>query len=391
MSAIANDNFERLPKNYLFAEIGRRTEARRLRHPGEAIIKLGVGDVTRPLAPVIIEAMHKAVDELASKETFKGYGPEHGYMFLREAIATNDYKGLGIRPTDIFVSEGAICDGGNVSDIFGKDATAGITTPVYPVYLEANIMAGRQIRFIPCNASNDYTGDIPSEAIDIIYLCYPNNPTGAAISRSRLKEWVDYALKNGSIIVYDGAYEAFIRESELPRSIYEIEGAKYCAIELRSFSKTAGFTGVRCAYSVVPEELGKFHSMWAKRQECRFNGVSYITQRGAEAVYTPEGRRQTREAIDYYAGNAAIIREPLVELGLEPVGGVNSPYIWARTPGSMKSWDFFDLCLEKAGVVITPGVGFGESGEGYFRISSFGEREDTAKAMQLLKSLIYSL
>lgn len=391
MSDIANANFEKLPRNYLFAEINRRTEARLQRHPGAPVTRLGVGDVTGPLAPAVIKAMHRAVDELAETSSFKGYGPEHGYMFLREAIAANDYKGLGIKPSDIFISEGAICDGGNVSDIFSQDATAGITTPVYPVYLDANIMAGRKIRFISCNESNGWFGDIPSEKTDIIYLCYPNNPTGAAITRERLKEWVDYALKNGSVIVYDGAYEAFIRNPLLPRSIYEIEGAKGCAIELRSFSKTAGFTGVRCAYSVVPEELGKLHSLWAKRQECRFNGVSYITQRGAEAVYSEEGRRQTREAIDYYLGNASVIREPLAGLGLDPVGGENSPYIWARTPNGMPSWDFFDLCLEKAGVVITPGVGFGESGEGHFRVSAFGKRESIAGAMLSLKELILSL
>lgn len=382
-----NDNYNKLKQRYLFSEIAARVSRFQAAHPEADIIRMGIGDVTRPLAPAVIEAMHRAVDDCATSEGFHGYGPEHGYDFLREAIVANDYRGLGIDISEVFVNDGAKSDTGNIGDIFSNDNIIGITDPVYPVYVDTNLMSGRDIRLIPCNSSNDWTGDIPKEKMDIIYLCYPNNPTGATISREKLALWVEYALKNGSIILYDAAYEAFIRSEDIPRSIYEIEGAKGCAIEFRSFSKTAGFTGVRCGFTVVPKELGELNRMWERRQSCKFNGASYISQRGAEAIYSEEGRRQTREAIDYYLGNAALVRASLGRLGLEAVGGDNSPYVWASTPEGMDSWTFFDLCLEKAGVVVTPGSGFGSQGEGYFRVSAFGERDRAAQAMERLAKL----
>ena len=382
-----NDNYAKLKQRYLFSEIAARVSRFQASHPEADIIRMGIGDVTRPLAPAVIEAMHKAVDDCATSEGFHGYGPEHGYDFLREAIVANDYRGLGIDISEVFVNDGAKSDTGNIGDIFSNDNIIGITDPVYPVYVDTNLMSGRKIHLISCNRSNGWTGDIPKEKMDIIYLCYPNNPTGVTICREKLKDWVEYAIKNGSIILYDAAYEAFIRDPEIPHSIYEIDGAKSCAIEFRSFSKTAGFTGVRCGFTVLPKELGVLNQMWERRQSCKFNGASYISQRGAAAIYSQEGKCQTRQAIDYYLGNAALVRTALGKLGLEAVGGDNSPYVWASTPDGMDSWAFFDLCLEKAGVVVTPGCGFGSQGEGYFRVSAFGERERAAQAMERLAEL----
>lgn len=383
-----NNNFTQLEQRYLFSEIAARVKAYSEANPGADIIRMGIGDVTRPLVPAVIDAMHKAVDECAEMSTFRGYGPEHGYEFLRKAIVGCDYKNMGIDTSEVFISDGAKSDTGNIGDIFSGDNIIGITDPVYPVYVDTNIMAGRQIKMIPCTPADGFTGQIPDYKLDIIYLCYPNNPTGAVISKSKLKEWVDYALKNGSVILFDAAYEAFIKDDSIPHSIYEIEGAKGCAIEFRSFSKTAGFTGTRCGYTVVPKDLGNLNALWERRQCCKFNGASYITQKGAEAVYTPEGRAQITETIDYYLGNAGIIRRTMQKLGLEPVGGDNSPYVWSRTPDGLASWDFFDRCLKEANVVITPGSGFGKLGEGYFRTSAFGDRDKTIEAMERIEKMI---
>lgn len=383
-----NNNFTQLEQRYLFSEIAARVKAYSEANPGADIIRMGIGDVTRPLVPAVIDAMHKAVDECAEMSTFRGYGPEHGYEFLRKAIVGCDYKNMGIDTSEVFISDGAKSDTGNIGDIFSGDNIIGITDPVYPVYVDTNIMAGRQIKMIPCTPADGFTGQIPDYKLDIIYLCYPNNPTGAVISKSKLKEWVDYALKNGSVILFDAAYEAFIKDDSIPHSIYEIEGAKGCAIEFRSFSKTAGFTGTRCGYTVVPKDLGNLNALWERRQCCKFNGASYITQKGAEAVYTPEGRAQITETIDYYLGNAGIIRRTMQKLGLEPVGGDNSPYVWSRTPDGLASWDFFDRCLKEANVVITPGLGFGKLGEGYFRASAFGDRDKTIEAMERIEKMI---
>lgn len=383
-----NNNFTQLEQRYLFSEIAARVKAYSEANPGADIIRMGIGDVTRPLVPAVIDAMHKAVDECAEMSTFRGYGPEHGYEFLRKAIVGCDYKNMGIDTSEVFISDGAKSDTGNIGDIFSGDNIIGITDPVYPVYVDTNIMAGRQIKMIPCTPADGFTGQIPDYKLDIIYLCYPNNPTGAVISKSKLKEWVDYALKNGSVILFDAAYEAFIKDDSIPHSIYEIEGAKGCAVEFRSFSKTAGFTGTRCGYTVVPKDLGNLNALWERRQCCKFNGASYITQKGAEAVYTPEGRAQITETIDYYLGNAGIIRRTMQKLGLEPVGGDNSPYVWSRTPDGLASWDFFDRCLKEANVVITPGSGFGKLGEGYFRASAFGDRDKTIEAMERIEKMI---
>ena len=395
-----NDNYLNLGQRYLFARVAAKVAAFSQANPGARIIRMGIGDVTRPLAPAVIEAMHKAVEDCARAETFRGYGPEPGYDFLREAIVANDYAGLGVKTSEIFVSDGAKSDTGNIGDIFSGDNVIGITDPVYPVYVDTNTMAGRRIVLIPCNPGNGFTGDIPEEKLDIVYLCYPNNPTGAVISKEKLKAWVDYALSNNSIIFYDAAYEAFIRDPQIPHSIYEIEGARRCAIEFRSFSKTAGFTGTRCAFTVVPEELTalaadgreiSLNNLWDRRQSCKFNGASYISQRGAEAVYSPEGKKQVKETIDSYLETAALIRGSLQKAGLEPTGGENSPYIWARTPGGMPSWDFFDLLLARTGIVVTPGEGFGPSGEGFFRVTAFSGKDDAAEAMEKLSALIQTL
>ena len=401
-----NQNFLKLPGSYLFSEVARRIGAYSAAHPDARIIKLSIGDVTRPLAPAVIEAMHKAVDEMGAAETFRGYGPEQGYDFLRSAIAEYDYKarGVDVAPDEIFVSDGAKSDCGNIGDIFGVDNVVAVCDPVYPVYVDTNAMAGRageyrqelgrwnKLVYMPCVEANGFAPEIPAEKADLIYLCFPNNPTGAVAGREQLQAWVDYANKNGSVILYDSAYEAFITEEDVPHTIYEIEGARTCAIEFRSYSKTAGFTGNRCAYTVVPKELerdgAKLNALWNRRQCTKFNGVPYVIQRGAAAIYTPEGRAQTRESIDYYLNNAKVIREGLSRAGLSASGGVNAPYIWLKTPDGMGSWDFFDLVLDKANVATTPGSGFGPSGEGYVRLTAFGGAEATREAVERIVKML---
>lgn len=393
-----NENFTKLPANYLFVDIASRVGKFSKLHPGTEIIKLGIGDVTRPLPKAVVAAMKKAADEMGHADTFRGYGPEAGYMFLREAISRNDYKdkGIDISPDEIFVSDGAKSDTGGIGDIFSTDNTVAVCDPVYPVYVDTNVMAGRagdydkgngwsKIVYMPCPEKNNFLPEIPSERADMIYLCFPNNPTGMGITRESLKKWVDYALENKSVILYDAAYEAFISEPDMPHSIFEIDGAKKCAIEFRSFSKTAGFTGVRCAFTVIPEELEfggvKLNKLWDRRQSTKMNGVSYIVQRAAEAVYSEEGRRGIRENINYYLNNAKIIKTGLAKAGFTVYGGVDSPYVWLKTPNGLSSWDFFDMLLEKTGVVGTPGSGFGINGEGFFRLTSFNTKENTEKAV----------
>ena len=401
-----NENYGKLPGSYLFSEVARRISAYTAAHPEAKIIKLSIGDVTRPLVPAVTEAMHRAVDEMGTYEGFHGYGPEQGYPFLREAIAQFDYKarGVDIKPEEIFVSDGAKSDCGNIGDIFGVDNRVAVCDPVYPVYVDTNAMAGRagdyveaqgrwsNLIYMPCVEENGFMPQLPRERADIIYLCFPNNPTGSMATREQLKQWVDYANENGSVILYDSAYEAFITDPDIPHSIFEIEGARTCAIEFRSFSKTAGFTGNRCAYTVVPMELerdgARLNAMWNRRQTTKFNGVPYVVQRGAAAIYTPEGRAQVMESIAYYQENARVIREGLAEAGLACFGGVNAPYIWLKTPGGMGSWEFFDLVLDRANVAITPGAGFGPSGEGYVRLTAFGDAEATRQAVERVKSML---
>lgn len=401
-----NANFLKLPGSYLFSEIARRVAAYSAEHPEKKLIKLGIGDVTRPLPAAVIEAMHKAVDEMGKSETFRGYGPEQGYDFLRNAIVENDYAPLGVSidADEIFVSDGAKSDCGNIVDIFGLDNLVAVCDPVYPVYVDTNAMAGRageyneqtgmwsNLHYMPCTAENGFSPEIPSRKVDLIYLCFPNNPTGAVATRSQLQAWVNYANANGSVILYDSAYEAFITEPDVPRSIFEIEGAKTCAIEFRSFSKTAGFTGTRCAYTVVPKALQRggasLNTMWNRRQCTKFNGVPYITQRGAEAIYSPEGKKQVKENIAYYQRNAKVIFDGLKSAGLTVSGGVNSPYIWCKTPNSVGSWEFFDKLLQQANVVTTPGAGFGPSGEGYIRLTAFGGAEATEEAVARIKAIL---
>lgn len=401
-----NANFLKLPGSYLFSEIARRVAAYSAENPEKKLIKLGIGDVTRPLPAAVIEAMHKAVDEMGHSETFRGYGPEQGYDFLRNAIVENDYAPLGVSidADEIFVSDGAKSDCGNIVDIFGLDNLVAVCDPVYPVYVDTNAMAGRageyneqtgmwsNLHYMPCTAENGFSPEIPNCKVDLIYLCFPNNPTGAVATRSQLQAWVDYANANGSVILYDSAYEAFITEPDVPRSIFEIKGAKTCAIEFRSFSKTAGFTGTRCAYTVVPKALQRggasLNAMWNRRQCTKFNGVPYITQRGAEAIYSLEGKKQVKENLAYYQRNAKVIFEGLKSAGLTVSGGVNSPYIWCKTPDNMGSWAFFDKLLQQANVVTTPGAGFGPSGEGYIRLTAFGGAEATEEAVARIKTIL---
>ncbi len=404
--AFVNENFLKLPDNYLFSDIAGKVNAFKKEHPGADLVRLGIGDVTQPLAPAVIEAMHRATDELARKETFRGYGPEHGYDFLREAIITHDFAPRGIRleADEVFINDGAKSDTGNIGDILGLDNRIGVTDPIYPVYIDSNAMCGRagelrqgrwtNIVYMPCTRENGFVPEVPDSRVDIIYLCYPNNPTGTVIGKGELKKWVDYALDKDAIIMYDAAYEAYIQDPSLPHSIYEIEGAKKCAIEFHSYSKTAGFTGVRCGYTVVPKELTaatatgervSLNALWNRRQCTKFNGASYITQRGAEAVYSPEGREQVRDVIRYYMTNARIMREALSSFGLQVFGGENAPYIWLQTPDGKPSWTFFEEMLREAHVVGTPGAGFGPSGEGYLRLTAFGERADCEEAMRRLE------
>ena len=393
-----NENYLKLPGSYLFSTIGKKRKAYAEAHPDSNIISLGIGDVTQPLAPAIITALHKAVDEMANAETFHGYAPDLGYEFLRDAIAKNDYqdRGCEIYADEIFVSDGAKCDCGNIVDIFGKENKVAITDPVYPVYLDTNIMSGREVIYLPVTAENNFVPELPKEKVDMIYLCFPNNPTGTVLTKEDLKKWVDYAKENNSVILYDAAYEAFITEENIPHSIYEVEGAKEVAIEFRSYSKTAGFTGVRCAYVVIPKELkGKtkdgeevsYNKLWNRRTCTKFNGVSYIVQKAAEATYSEEGRKQIQENINYYLENARIIKQGLEKAGFTCYGGVNSPYVWLKVPDGMTSWEFFDELLEKANVVGTPGSGFGPHGEGYFRLTAFGTKENTQKAIERIMNL----
>ena len=388
-----NDNFLKLEGSYLFSTVARKQREYQEAHPDKEVIRLSIGDVTKPLAPAVIEAMHKAVDEMANEATFRGYPPEHGYDFLVEAIHKNDYeaRGLDISEDEIFVSDGAKSDCGNIGDIFSLDNKVAICDPVYPVYLDSNIMSGRtDIIYMPCTAENGFMPQLPSEVPDIIYLCFPNNPIGVAASKQQLKVWVDYAIEHGAVILYDSAYEAFVTDGSV-RSIYEVEGAKKCAIEFRSFSKTAGFTGARCGYTVVPKDLEfggtSLNALWARRQATKFNGVSYITQRGAEAVYSEQGQKEIKEILAYYQRNAKTIYDGLTEAGFTCYGAVNSPYVWLSVPQGMTSWEFFDDLLEKCQVVGTPGSGFGKCGEGYLRLTGFGNYEKTIEAVDRIKTV----
>ena len=403
-----NENFLNLQESYLFSTIAKKVAKYVENNPNKNIIKLGIGDVTRPIVPACVEAMHKAIDEMGTANGFKGYGPEQGYEFLREAIVENDYRrrGIDIKKDEIFISDGAKCDCGNIVDIFSEDNKVAITDPVYPVYLDTNVMSGRSGKFdakaskyeniiyLPITEENDFKPELPKEKVDMIYLCFPNNPTGTVLSKEELKKWVDYASKNNSIILYDSAYEAFITEENIPHSIYEIEGAKDVAIEFKSFSKNAGFTGVRCAYVVIPKELKGFskdgkecgiNKLWNRRTCTKFNGVSYIVQRGAEATFSERGKEEIKENINYYMENAKIIKQGLEEAGFKVYGGVNSPYVWLKVPKNISSWEFFDKLLEEVNIVGTPGSGFGPSGEGYFRLTAFGTRENTIEAMKRIK------
>ena len=401
-----NDNFTKLPASYLFSEVARRVNAYSESHPGADIIRMGIGDVTRPLCQAAVEALHKAVDDEAAGETFHGYGPEQGYSFLAEKIARYDYRerGIEIDTDEILVSDGAKSDTGNIGDILSTANRVAVTDPVYPVYVDTNVMGGRagdlgadgrwtEIEYLPCTAENGFVPALPVNNPDVIYLCYPNNPTGTTLTRRQLKAWVDYCREHGALLLFDAAYEAFIREEDVAHSIYEIEGAREVAIEFRSFSKTAGFTGIRLGYTVVPKELMgldekgnkiALNGLWRRRQTTKFNGASYLTQRAAEALYTEKGQRQVKETIDYYLENARMLREGLAEAGYEAVGGINSPYIWLKTPGTMTSWEFFDYLLNRYHIVGTPGSGFGPSGEGYFRLTAFNTHENTRRCIERL-------
>jgi len=404
-----NSNYLKLKAGYLFPEIGRRVKAFQSQNPQAAIIRLGIGDVVLPLPSTVVKALHEGVDEMAELKTFKGYGPEQGYSFLIDAILEHDFKarGVSLKPTEVFVSDGSKCDTGNIQEIFGIENRIAVTDPVYPVYVDTNVMAGRTgvmdeagryagMTYLPTTAENNFTPSLPQEKVGLIYLCSPNNPTGAVMTKEQLTKWVAYARENKSIILFDAAYEAFISDPTIPHSIYEIEGAKEVAIEFRSFSKTAGFTGTRCAYTVVPEELTAFdhqgnavavNPLWNRRHTTKFNGVSYPIQKGALACYSDEGKKQIRETIEYYMANARIIREGLTKLGLKVYGGVNAPYIWLETPGRMDSWAFFDKLLNEAHVVGTPGSGFGPSGQGYFRLSAFGLRDNVTEAVERIQKI----
>ncbi len=400
-----NENYLKLPGSYLFSNIAKKVAAFSEANPDKEIIRLGIGDVTQPLAPAIIDSLHRAVDEMGRAETFRGYAPDLGYEFLRSAIAKNDYaeRGCDISADEIFVSDGAKCDSGNIQEIFSVDNKIAVCDPVYPVYVDTNVMAGRtgiydtgtetwsNVIYMPCTAENDFVPELPGKTPGIIYLCFPNNPTGTTITKEQLQAWVDYANKEGAVIIFDAAYEAYIMEESVPHSIYECEGARTCAIELRSFSKNAGFTGTRLGFTVVPKDLKcgdvMLHSLWARRHGTKYNGAPYIIQRAGEAVYSEEGKAQLKEQVAYYMKNAAVIYEGLKYAGYDVFGGVNAPYIWLKTPDKMTSWEFFDYLLEKANVVGTPGSGFGPSGEGYFRLTAFGSYENTAAAVERIKRL----
>ena len=400
-----NHNYLKLPGSYLFSTIGKKVRAYKEENPDKEVISLGIGDVTQPLVPAIIDALHGAVEEMAHAETFHGYAPDLGYEFLRRAIAKNDYqdRGCNIAADEIFVSDGAKSDSGNIQEIFGTDNKVAVCDPVYPVYVDTNVMAGRTgeyntvrenfdgVIYMPCRKENGFLPEFPLEVPDLIYLCFPNNPTGSAITKDELQKWVDYANKNGCVIIYDAAYEAYISEENVPHSIYECEGARTCAIELRSFSKNAGFTGVRLGFTVIPKELVRdgvsLHSLWARRHGTKFNGAPYIVQKAGEAVYSEAGKAQLKDQVGYYMRNAKLIHDELTKAGFSVSGGVNAPYIWLETPDKMTSWEFFDYLLKNANVVGTPGSGFGPSGEGYFRLTAFGSKENTLKAIERIKAL----
>jgi len=400
-----NHNYLKLPGSYLFSTIGKKVRAYKEENPDKEVISLGIGDVTQPLVPAIIDALHGAVEEMAHAETFHGYAPDLGYEFLRRAIAKNDYqdRGCDVAADEIFVSDGAKSDSGNIQEIFGTDNKVAVCDPVYPVYVDTNVMAGRTgeyntvhenfdgVIYMPCRKENGFLPELPSEVPDLIYLCFPNNPTGSAITKDELQKWVDYANKNGCVIIYDAAYEAYISEENVPHSIYECEGARTCAIELRSFSKNAGFTGVRLGFTVIPKELVRdgvsLHSLWARRHGTKFNGAPYIVQKAGEAVYSEAGKAQLKDQVGYYMRNAKLIHDELTKAGFSVSGGVNAPYIWLETPDKMTSWEFFDYLLKNANVVGTPGSGFGSHGEGYFRLTAFGTYENTLKAIDRIKSL----
>ena len=384
-----NENFLKLSESYLFTEIARKVNAYKEEHPKADVISLGIGDVTQPLAPAVIEALHKATDEMAGATTFRGYGPERGYDFLREAIVENDFhsRGIDIEADEVFVSDGAKSDTGNFQELLSRECVVAVTDPVYPVYIDANTMAGREIVKLPCTAENDFVPELPSKHVDVIYLCYPNNPTGTTLTIEQLKVWVDYAIRENALIFYDAAYEAYIQSEDVPHSIYEIPDAKQCAVEFHSYSKTAGFTGIRCGYTIVPKALRlPLNKLWNRRQSTKFNGTSYLAQRAAEAIYTPEGKQQIKATIAYYMENARMMREALTEMGFKVYGGIDAPYLWVQTPGSMTSWEFFDWMLHSAHVVCTPGVGFGAQGEGYVRLTAFGTHENTEKALRRIDS-----
>ena len=408
-----NQHFLQLQSSYLFSDIAKKVKTFKAENPGQHVISLGIGDVTQPLPQACIEAMHKAVDEMAHSDTFRGYGPEQGYDFLRQAIIDNDYtpRGVPLQLDEVFVSDGAKSDCGNIGDILSTECSVGVTDPVYPVYVDSNVMSGRAgefldgkwtgITFLPVSAENHFVPALPQKHIDILYLCYPNTPTGTVLTREQLSAWVEYALRENSLILYDAAYEAYIQHEDIPHSIYEIPGAKRCAIELRSYSKTAGFTGVRCGYTIVPKELTftakgstpsaaspvSLNALWNRRQCTKFNGCSYITQRAAEAIYTPEGKAQVRSTVAYYMNNARMMHEELTSMGFEVFGGTDAPYIWLRTPAGTTSWQMFDRLLHEAAIVTTPGVGFGPSGEGYIRLTAFGRSEDCKEAMERMRKL----
>lgn len=398
-----NENFTGLSENYLFADIAKKVKAFKMQAPDADVISLGIGDVTQPLAPAVIEALHKAADEMATATTFRGYGPERGYDFLREAIVTHDFRarGIDIEADEVFVSDGAKSDIGNFQELLSPECVVAVTDPVYPVYVDSNVMAGRRIVALPCTAENGFVPELPSEHVDVIYLCYPNNPTGTTLNKEQLKVWVDYAISEEALILYDAAYEAYIQSKDVPHSIYEIPGAKQCAVEFHSYSKTAGFTGIRCGYTVVPKEVKServkseksglletvsLNALWNRRQSTKFNGTSYLAQRAAEAIYTPEGKVQTKATIAYYMENARLMREALTAMGFKVYGGMDAPYLWVSTPKGMTSWEFFDWMLQSAHVVCTPGVGFGGQGEGFVRLTAFGTHENTEKALRRIDS-----
>ena len=406
---LVNENYLKLKAGYLFPEISKRVSLHTQKKSSENIIKLGIGDVTEPLPKACVKAMNNALKEMETHAGFKGYGPEQGYIWLREKIANNEFlsKGCEINPEEIFISDGSKCDSSNILDILGKDNSIAVTDPVYPVYVDSNVMTGRTgnpleeggyegLTYLPINEDNGFKPQIPQKKVDIIYLCFPNNPTGATVSRKELKRWVDYAIQNNSLIFFDAAYEAFIQDEDIPHSIYEIEGARSCAIEFRSFSKNAGFTGVRCAYTVIPKTLSgknlngekiQLWSLWNRRQSTKFNGVNYVVQRGAEAIYTKEGKEEVKHLIDFYMNNASIMREELQSSGFTVFGGTNAPYVWMKVPETMSSWDFFDYLLDKANIVGTPGSGFGKAGEGYFRLSAFNSLDNVVEAMNRITNI----